>query len=40
MDDDSEHVLIKENVTAQQQTVLWNKNKFLHIASGERSLLL
>lgn len=37
MDDISEHVPMEENTTAQQQTFLWNEDKFLLKAPGERS---
>lgn len=35
IDDVSEHVSIGDNVTAQQQTLLWNEDKILHMAPGE-----
>lgn len=35
MNDISEHVPKEDNITAQQQTLLWNKDRFLHIAPGE-----
>ena len=37
IDDISEHVPIEDNLTAQQQTLLWNEDKILHIAPGEQS---
>ncbi|KAG5881061.1 hypothetical protein JTB14_014121 [Gonioctena quinquepunctata] len=37
IDDVSEHVPIEDNLTAQQQTLLWNEDKVLHIAPGEQS---
>ncbi|GFY41739.1 ATP-dependent DNA helicase [Trichonephila inaurata madagascariensis] len=42
-DEISENITIKESLTAQQQTLLWNEEKYLCIAPGEanvpRSLL-
>lgn len=35
MDDVSEHVPPEDNLTAQQQTLLWNEDQFLGIAPGE-----
>lgn len=37
MDDISEHVPIEDNIIAQQQTLMWNEDRFLHIAPGEKS---
>ncbi|GBP70846.1 hypothetical protein EVAR_53510_1 [Eumeta japonica] len=37
VDDISEHIPIGDNITAQQQTLLWNKDRFLHMASKERN---
>ncbi|GFU48204.1 ATP-dependent DNA helicase [Trichonephila clavipes] len=42
-DEISENIAIEEGLTAQQQTLLWNEEKYLRIAPGEanvrRSLL-
>lgn len=38
MDNISEHVQMEDNVTAQQQTLLWDENKMLHMAPGEKSV--
>lgn len=35
MDERSENVLIEDNLTAQQPTLLWNDDYFLSIAPGE-----
>ena len=37
MDDVSERIPIEENTTAQQQTLLWNEDKFLLMAPGGKS---
>ena len=31
---------IEDNATAQQQTLLWNEDRFLHLAPGEKSVPL
>lgn len=36
MDNISEHVQMEDNVTAQQQTLMWDENKMLHMAPGEK----
>lgn len=36
MDNISEHVQMEDNVTAQQQTLVWDENKMLHMAPGEK----
>ncbi|GBP70843.1 hypothetical protein EVAR_53507_1 [Eumeta japonica] len=37
VDDISEHIPIGDNITAQQQTLLWNEDRFLHMASKGRN---
>ncbi|GFT65114.1 hypothetical protein TNCV_3464231, partial [Trichonephila clavipes] len=34
-DEISENIAIEEGLTAQQQTLLWNEEKYLRIAPGE-----
>ncbi|GFX43866.1 hypothetical protein TNCV_4111451 [Trichonephila clavipes] len=36
----SEHIPIEESLSSQQQTVMWNEEKYLRIAPGERLLLM
>ncbi|RVE51059.1 hypothetical protein evm_004350 [Chilo suppressalis] len=38
LDDVSEHVAIEDNLTAQQQTLMWNQDLHLHMAPGEKSI--
>ncbi|XP_049318190.1 uncharacterized protein LOC105232370 isoform X10 [Bactrocera dorsalis] len=38
LDDVSEHVPIEDNLTAQQQTLMWNEDLHLHMAPGEKSI--
>lgn len=38
IDDLSEHIVIDESLTAQQQTLMWSEDKFLQIAPGENKV--
>lgn len=37
-DDISEHIPVEESLTAQQQTLMWDEEKYLRIAPGEKNL--
>ncbi|GFX13309.1 ATP-dependent DNA helicase [Trichonephila clavipes] len=37
-DEISENITIEESFTAQQQTLLWNEEKYLRIAPGEANI--
>ncbi|GFY59258.1 ATP-dependent DNA helicase [Trichonephila inaurata madagascariensis] len=34
----SEHIPIEENLSSQQQTLMWNKKKYLQITPGEKKI--